>query len=34
LLELARAEADALADYVGPLNDEIDSVFGDDPSTA
>ena len=25
LLELARAEADALADYEGPLNDEIDA---------
>jgi ATP-dependent DNA helicase RecG len=34
LLELARAEADALADYEGPLNEEIDRVFGDDPSTA
>jgi ATP-dependent DNA helicase RecG len=34
LLELARAEADALADYEGPLNDEIDRVFGDDSQLA
>jgi ATP-dependent DNA helicase RecG len=34
LLELARVEADALADYEGPLNDEIDALFGDDSQLA
>jgi ATP-dependent DNA helicase RecG len=34
LLELARAEADALADYEGPLNDEIDALFRDDSQLA
>ena len=34
LLELARVEADALADYEGPLNDEIDALFGDDSPLA
>jgi len=34
LLELARIEAGTLVDYEGPLNDEIDRVFGEDPSTA
>src|SRR5262245_17312750 len=33
-LELARIEAGALVEYDGPLNDEIDRVFGEDPSTA
>ena len=29
LLELARVEADALVDYDGPLDDEIERVFGE-----
>ena len=34
LLELARTEAIALADYDGPLDDEIARVFGEDPLVA
>jgi ATP-dependent DNA helicase RecG len=34
LLELARLEANSLVEYEGPLDDEIERLFGDDPSTA
>ena len=34
LLELARREAVALSDYEGPLDDEIDRVFGEDSLVA
>jgi ATP-dependent DNA helicase RecG len=34
LLEAARREAEALLDYEGPLNDEIDRVFGEVEITA
>jgi ATP-dependent DNA helicase RecG len=34
LLELARGEASGLLDYKGPLNDEVDALFADEPVAA